>query len=137
MLGSLPQGDPNVSLRRLNRHGVLALAMTLALAGCASTESPTGATAGDSPEAYARGEGKGRFKPYMGDFWAIRASYPTGEFQPAWVAESIAAFHAVPEGLPAGTDDMVHRAKTGKLALNLPADQFTPRSGWSGATRSR
>jgi photosystem II stability/assembly factor-like uncharacterized protein len=95
------------------------------LGGCATTD-PARVTSSDDPAtAYARGEGKGKFKPYMGDFWAIRASYPTGEFQPAWVAESIEAFHAVPEGLPAGAEDMAHRAKSGKITLNLPADQFT------------
>lgn len=105
---------------------VAALVPAIALlAGCASTREPQLASADDPAEAYARGEGKGRFKPYMGDFWAIRASYPTGEFQPKWVAEAVEQWQAVDESLPLGTERMVSMAKSGAAPLNLPADRFT------------
>lgn len=101
------------------------LLVALLLAGCATTDQTRVAATDDPVEAYVRGEGKGLFKPYMGDFWAIRASYPTGEFQPQWVAEAIDEWQAVDESLPLGTERMVTLAKSGKMTLNLPADRFT------------
>ncbi len=111
------------ALRLAPWHVLLAVAL---VGGCATTDAPRLAASDDSATAYARGEGKGTFKPYMGDFWAIRASYPTGEFQPRWVVEAIDEWQAVPESLPLGTERMVAMAKSGKMMLSLPADRFTP-----------
>ncbi len=41
---------------------------------------------------------------YLGDFWATRVSYPTGQFNPEWQRAAIAQAELVQEGLPAGTD---------------------------------
>jgi hypothetical protein len=115
---------PSRTVLRVATLATVASAAAL-LAGCASNREPRLAANEVSPEAYARGEGKGRFKPYLGDYWAIRASYPTGEFQPKWVAEAVDEWQAVEESLPLGTDFMVSKAKSGEATLNLPADRFT------------
>lgn len=115
---------PSRTVLRVATFATFASAAAL-LVGCASNREPRLAANEVSPEAYARGEGKGRFKPYLGDYWAIRASYPTGEFQPKWVAEAIDEWQAVEESLPLGSDRMVTMAKSGEATLNLPADRFT------------
>lgn len=68
------------------------------------------------------GEDYARYEAYLGDYWAIRASYPTGDYQPRWSAEALSQYEAVPTGLPAGTEELRRRAGG---ALRLPTDRFT------------
>lgn len=53
---------------------------------------------------------------YLGDFWATRVSYPTGQFNPKWQFDAIAQAALVPEGLPAGSE--FRRSSAGVNALS-------------------
>lgn len=107
-----------------------ALAGALALAACAAPPRDGGLVSATAPvhptDERPPDWQKGRFKPYMGDYWADRASYPTGEFQPQWVAQEVAKWHAMPTGLPAGVAEQLALQARGASPLNLPAGQFTP-----------
>lgn len=135
------------------RRGSAAIAIAIAalaaafLSACASVERQRYA---DTPADRDRAERYERLKPYEGDFWANRMSYPTGIYQPAWSVEALDAHRALASAMPDGTDAMVTmakaRAKSG-APLALPADRFTPLgpnpklftagSGGSGAVGGR
>jgi hypothetical protein len=78
-------------------------------------------------------------KPSEGDYWALRASYPTGIFKPSWLARAAEQDRAVPRGLPAGE----LRPATGEAATALDPRVFTPLGpqpldgSWPGSTAGR
>ena len=92
----------NTVLRALSAACILGIGSAIAAAVHFSGES-------ESQEAY------------LGDFWATRVSYPTGQFNPKWQLDAIAQAKLVPEGLPAGSE--FARAGAGVNALS--ANRFT------------
>lgn len=115
------------------RHGAKAAAFfaALLLSACAGLEHKSDATQyGESQsdgEGYGEGYGTDAYaqaQAYEGSFWAIRASYPTGDFQPQWLVQALPAHQAMAVDMPAGTGEFVTRAKSAGT-LNLPADRFT------------
>lgn len=57
----------------------------------------------------------------IGDYWAARVTYPTGQFSQQWVLEAAEQDKAVPRGVPAGT--VTYRR--GESPLALDPNQFT------------
>ena len=92
----------NTVLRALSATCILGLASAIAVAVHSSVEN-------ESQEAY------------LGDFWATRVSYPTGQFNPKWQLDAIAQAELVPAALPAGS--VSARTSTGINALD--ASRFT------------
>ncbi len=61
--------------------------------------------------------------PGNGDFWAVRAAYPTGRFEPTWLRDAAVADRDIRRGIPAGR--VPKRSVDAQRAINLPDDQFT------------
>ncbi|MCI0397786.1 MAG: hypothetical protein L0332_10885 [Chloroflexi bacterium] len=59
----------------------------------------------------------------MGDYWATRYTYPTGQFDQRWLVEAAAQDALVPRGIPAG--EVVYDNSEGSSPLNLDPTQFT------------
>ena len=55
--------------------------------------------------------------PPQGDYWAQRASYPTGDFQPLWLAESAVEEQKILAAVPAG-EKRYYRSSVSPLALD-------------------
>jgi len=96
--------------------GSIAALIGLGLSGCAQQQqrvangfpwwqTPAGLKASPSP----------------GDLRAIQVSYPTGQFDSAWLVESARQVHQVPRGLPEGTDFVRTKNAAGAPGLD-PAD---------------
>ena len=92
----------NTGLRALSVGCILGVGCTIAAAVHFSVEN-------ESQEAY------------LGDFWATRVSYPTGQFNPKWQLDAIAQAELVPEALPEGSEF----ARTGTAAKALSPNRFT------------
>ncbi len=60
--------------------------------------------------------------PPKGDYWAQRASYPTGDFQPMWLVEAAVAEKSIRAAVPQG-DKTYRRSPVSPLALD--PTQFT------------
>ncbi|MBL8298161.1 MAG: hypothetical protein JNN30_07435, partial [Rhodanobacteraceae bacterium] len=58
--------------------------------------------------------------PPQGDYWALRASYPTGDFQPLWLVESARAEKQIRSGIPQG-DKSYRLSSLSPLALDPAA----------------
>lgn len=63
----------------------------------------------------------GEAEPADGDYFALRATYPTGRFEPRWVRTAAARHRAMPKGVPAGRKDYVG----GESPLQLDPNGFT------------
>ncbi len=87
----------NTVLRALSAACILGIASAIAAAVHFSVEN-------ESQEAY------------LGDFWATRVSYPTGQFNPKWQLDAIKQAELVPAALPAGSE--FSRNSSGINALN-------------------
>ncbi|WP_257385415.1 WD40/YVTN/BNR-like repeat-containing protein [Tahibacter caeni] len=55
--------------------------------------------------------------PPKGDYWAQRAAYPTGDFQPLWLVEAARAEKQIRAAVPAG-DKLYRRSSVSPLALD-------------------
>ncbi|MCA9958797.1 MAG: hypothetical protein KC443_07180 [Anaerolineales bacterium] len=58
----------------------------------------------------------------MGDLFAIRASYPTGYYDPAWLLAAAEVDKTIPEGVPAGD---VAYSRSAQSPLTLDPNEFT------------
>lgn len=58
----------------------------------------------------------------VGDLFAIRASYPTGEFDQRWLLQAAVADKTMPQGTPAG---QVTYSRSSQSPLTLDPNQFT------------
>ncbi|HRQ39790.1 MAG TPA: hypothetical protein PLD25_17935 [Chloroflexota bacterium] len=81
---------------------------------------------GIPPERYAAEPGEnpemeGEFLNSMGDYWAVRASYPTGVFDQQWLVAAAETDKQIQAALPAGAQDTSRLAGDG----NLDPTQFT------------
>lgn len=81
----------------------LLLASLCALAGCATQSNGPLLVAGDASEGEQL-SGKLAHEAYDGPFWADRASYPTGHFNPQWLREAAVEAAQVPQSLPLGVE---------------------------------
>lgn len=98
-------------MRRLIAGSIVTV-FGLGLSGCAQQQrvadglpwwqTPTGLKASPSP----------------GDLRAVQVSYPTGQFDSAWLVEAARQVHEVPLGLPEGTDFVRTKNTSGALALD-------------------
>lgn len=61
----------------------------------------------------------------MGDYYAHRVSYPTGQFNPMWYVNAAEEHKAMAEGLPAGNLPTLTANGLESLGLNLDPTQFT------------
>lgn len=61
----------------------------------------------------------------MGDYYAHRVSYPTGQFNPMWYVSAGEEHRAMAEGLPAGNLTTLTANSLAPLGLNLDPTQFT------------
>lgn len=93
----------------------LALAAA-ALAASACQTSPSRYSAAAEREHEAQEQAA----PPKGDYWAQRASYPTGDFQPLWLAESARAEKQIRAAVPQG-DKNYRRSSQSPLALDPSA----------------
>ncbi len=100
---------------RRSRLGLTAsfilLASGLVLSACRTTQPATIETAPQTAEhsntsdawmASVAAMPVDQSKPADGDFWAIRAAYPTGTFKPSWVSRAAEQHRGMPRGVPAG-----------------------------------
>ncbi|HVJ61218.1 MAG TPA: hypothetical protein VM555_00705 [Tahibacter sp.] len=62
-------------------------------------------------------EGNGWAKAPSGDYWAIRAAYPTGVFQTEWLVDAAVQEKAIAESVPAG-EKSYRKASVSPLALD-------------------
>ncbi|MBP1641730.1 MAG: hypothetical protein H6Q03_399 [Acidobacteria bacterium] len=62
--------------------------------------------------------------PGDGDYWAVRATYPTGHFDARWLVAAAADHREVPAGVPAGQKP--RRSPEDDSPLGLDPDAFTP-----------
>lgn len=93
---------------------ISAIASCLAIAGgCAGTQLLQVAESGSEPAVHL---GK---SPSSGDLRAVQMSYPTKEFQSAWLVDSARQARAVPAGLPDGAVDQPQRSAKGALGLGF------------------
>ncbi len=60
--------------------------------------------------------------PPNGDFWALRLSYPTGRYEPAWLLDSAQQEATIPSAIPAGVATQTKRFNP---TLQLNPTQFT------------
>ncbi|HJU40586.1 MAG TPA: hypothetical protein VJ724_13500 [Tahibacter sp.] len=87
----------------------------LALAGCQTTGTRVAAPNIDD-------DGNGWAKAPSGDYWAIRAAYPTGVFKQEWLVAAAAQEEAIAAAVPAG--EKAYR-KSAVSPLALDPTQFT------------
>ena len=59
----------------------------------------------------------------IGDYWYHRVSYPTGQFNPAWVREAAAQDSQVERAVPAG--EVIYGKNQNESPLALNANRFT------------
>src|SRR5262245_48136429 len=57
----------------------------------------------------------------MGDYWATRVTYPTGQFSQQWLLEAAEHDKTMPQGVPAGV--VTYQRNASPLALD--PNQFT------------
>ncbi len=81
----------------------LLLVLFCTLAGCATQATGPLQIAGNASEA-EQISGKLAHEAYDGPFWADRASYPTGHFNPEWLLEAAEQAAQVPQSLPLGAE---------------------------------
>lgn len=95
----------------------LALAASLfALTGCQTTGTRVA-----TPTNFDD-DGNGWAKAPSGDYWAIRAAYPTGVFKQEWLVEAAAHEKAIEASVPAGAKSY---RKSNVSPLALDPNQFT------------
>lgn len=100
------------------RRTCLALALA-ALACSACQTTPSRDRAGAEPGERDEHE---QAAPPKGDYWAQRAAYPTGDFQPRWLSDAARAEKSIRAAVPQG-DKTYRRSSQSPLALN--PNQFT------------
>jgi hypothetical protein len=106
---------------------VLVPALALALALGASLAS--GPHCGDRIQPFQGNEftrrvaaaSAGILSPADGDYFALRATYPTGRFEPRWVRAAATRHRAMPRGVPAGRKEY----RRGDSPLALDQNAFT------------
>ncbi len=92
------------------------VAMSIVLGSCVhqAPEQPISET-GTKP-GYGQAD---FFKPMRGDYWAVRYSYPTNRFEPAWLAESRLRHNAHERRRPEGINlSREHLLKVGGSGLS-------------------
>jgi hypothetical protein len=59
-------------------------------------------------------------------YWNQRLTYPTGDFNPAWVRQADAQDAKLPRGVPAGREQAFSRLRSSASTSSLATDSFTP-----------
>ena len=124
---------------RTVRLGLTLAAAFALLSACRSAHTPEArapesstpdATVAGTPAVNDHGDGwlatvaalpVDKSKPADGDFWAIRAAYPTGRFESRWVSEAATRHRAIDAGVPTGRKS--YRASAS--ALRMSPTSFT------------
>ncbi|MFZ1710565.1 MAG: hypothetical protein WAW20_18440 [Anaerolineae bacterium] len=124
---------PKSSVVRVLLGGALLLLVMLAIFAPAAAPVPTLRRSGDAEpdrnlELYLAERGSaqnGESESLMaiGDYWYHRVSYPTGQFNPAWVREAAAQDSQVERAVPAG--EVIYGKAQTESPLTLNANRFT------------
>lgn len=103
----------------MKRIATIAVISLIFLCSCSVVETVSDGSQLPTPVAPKRGSGK---EPTDGDYWAVRYTYPTYEFDQRWLTEAADEHRAMEKALPNGSRN---RDQVRSRGLNLAPDSFT------------